>query len=69
MPETQGQYIATPTYGSLFQDTYLKTHRQRMETSIQMAQQELASEMEMLKYYQTKEKQYLAYIEENDANS
>jgi hypothetical protein len=64
MPETQGQYIATPTYGSLFQDTYLKTHRQRMETSIQMAQQELASEMEMLKYYQTKEKQYLAYIEE-----
>jgi hypothetical protein len=64
MPETQGQYIATPTYGSLFQDTYLKTHRQRMETSIQMAQQELSTEMELLKYYQEKEKQYLDYIEE-----
>ena len=64
MPETQGQYIATPTYGALFQDTYLKTHRQRMETSIQMAQQELSTEMELLKYYQEKEKQYLDYIEE-----
>ena len=64
MPETQGQYIATPTYGALFQDTYLKTHRQRMETSIQMAQQEVVSSMELLKYYQKKEKQYLDYIEE-----
>ena len=57
-------YVDQNNYGQLFMDTYLKTHQQRMNTSIQLAERELKSRMELLAYYQKKEKQYLDYIEE-----
>ena len=61
-PQVQQEYIP-PTYGQLFMDTYLKTHRQRMQTSLSLAQQELATQQALLTYYAKKEKEYLEYIE------
>ena len=63
MPEGIRQEYIPPTYGQLFQDTYLKTHRQRMQTSLALAQQELQTEQSLLSYYAKKEKEYLSYIE------
>ena len=57
-------YVDQNNYGQLFMDTYLKTHQQRMNTSIALAERELKSRMDLLQYYQKKEKQYLDYIEE-----
>ena len=62
-PNRNPEYIP-PTYGELFQDTYLTSHRQKMQLAIQLAQQELQTQQAMLQYYQKKEKQYLDYIEE-----
>ena len=57
-------YVDQNNYGQLFMDTYLKTHQQRMNTAIALAERELKSRMDLLQYYQKKEKQYLDYIEE-----
>ena len=61
-PQVQQEYIP-PTYGQLFMDTYLKTHRQRMQTSLSLAQQELQTQQALLAYYGKKEKEYLEFIE------
>ena len=34
-------YVDQNNYGQLFMDTYLKTHQQRMNTSIALAEREL----------------------------
>jgi len=60
--EIKQEYIP-PTYGALFMDTYLKSHRQRMQTSLALAQQELRTDQALLEYYAKKEKEYLEYIE------
>jgi len=63
MADGNPEYIP-PTYGKLFQDSYLTSHRQKMQLAIQLAQQELQTQQAMLAYYQKKEKEYLEYIEE-----
>ena len=63
MAEPVRQEYIPPTYGALFMDTYLKTHRQRMQTSLALAQQELQTQQSLLAYYAKKEKEYLEFIE------
>jgi len=63
MPEQIKQEYIPPTYGALFMDTYLKTHRQRMQTALALAQQELTTQQSLLAYYAKKEKEYLEFIE------
>ena len=63
MAEPVKQEYIPPSYGQLFMDTYLKTHRQRMQTALALAQQELQTQQSLLAYYAKKEKEYLEFIE------
>ncbi len=53
LPQTQGQFFAT---------AYLRSHRQKMQQSLAMAQSEIKSKMDMLDYLKEQEKMYLTYL-------
>ena len=57
--EIKQEYIP-PTYGALFMDTYLKSHRQRMQTSLALAQQELRTDKHSSNTMQRKRKSILS---------
>ena len=53
LPQTQGQFFAT---------AYLRSHRQKMQQSLSMAQAEINNKMAMLEYLKEQEKMYLTYL-------
>ena len=61
-PQVKAPYTAPQTY-QLFTDTYLRTHRQRMDESLQMAMMELQNQKDLLAYYQKAEKNLIDYME------
>ena len=53
LPQTQGQFFAT---------AYLRSHRQKMQQSLAMAQSEINNKMALLEYLKEQEKMYLTYL-------